>query len=132
MKRILGCLRKIQLFFRCKRYNKKWAVFIENHCAGNSKLQWCQLIMENFEEISKYNNPNEETLKELRSTNISSEIIKVLRNDYALSQTPFTLLIEIYSTYANHKYTDVVNPSQVTISKINSDTEGFVDFMRSL
>lgn len=55
-----------------------------------------------------------------------------MRRDYERRQTPFTLLVDIFTSYVTHKYGDVTNPNPVTLSKINTDTENYVDFMRSL
>ena len=71
-------------------------------------------------------------MRELRSTNISSEVIKAIRNDYIKNQTPFTLMIEIFSSYTNHRYSDVVNPTQSTLAKIITDYDNFLELMRSL
>lgn len=72
MKKCFTCLRRLRLVFRSKREDKKWMYFIENYCSHHSKFQWCELVMENFDEIRKYTNVSEDTLRELRSTNISS------------------------------------------------------------
>ena len=71
-------------------------------------------------------------MRELRSTNISSEVIKAIRKDYTNNSTPFTLINQIFSSYINHRYSDVVNPTQSTLTKIVGDYDNFNEFMRSL
>lgn len=88
--------------------------------------------MENSEEIGKFASPSEESMRELKNTNISSEVIKVIRKVYEQRSSPFSLIVEIFSSYITHKYTDVVNPTQVTLSRVEQDVDNFVDFMRSM
>lgn len=56
----------------------------------------------------------------------------MMRRDYERRQTPFTLLVDIFTSYISHKYSDISTQNQLTLSKVNGDTENFVDFMRSL
>ena len=59
-------------------------------------------------------------------------MIKAIRKDYAKDSTPLSLLIEIFSTYICHRYNDVVNPTQSTLTKMVADFDNFNEFMRSL
>ena len=54
-----------------------------------------------------------------------------MRRQYERRQTPFCLLVDIYTSYAIHKYMDGMNISQ-SLFKIQTDTQNYIDLLRSL
>ena len=58
--------------------------------------------------------------------------MRVIKKDYRQNLNLFGFICDILSSYVKQKYTEVINPSQSTISKMSKDYEKFIDFIRNL
>lgn len=58
---------------------------------------------------------------EIRSSNISSEIIKIISRHYSTADNCFKFCIELFGSYLKLKYFEIVSPSKNTLSKLLKD-----------
>lgn len=72
------CLLKLKKSFR-KTSSKKWLTHIDNFCTTNSaKYYWCDLFLDNEESLKQYENLPEHIERDIKNTNIASEITRII------------------------------------------------------
>ena len=69
---------------------------------------------------------------EIRNTNISSELIKIISKHYSFKENIIKFCVELFGSYIKLKYYEVINPSKATFAKIINDYEEFLNLMIEL
>lgn len=90
------------------------------------------MLLDNFDLIKSHGSLSKELEHEIRNTNISSEIIKIIVNHYQKDENLFKFCIELFGSYLKLKYSDIANPSKNTFNKLTKDYQEFLSLMNDL
>lgn len=124
-----SCLRRLG-WRLVGREGAKWESHLAAFCGGRAQKQaWCELFLDNLELIREHTSLSKELEFEIRNTNISSEIVKIISAHYAHPQNLFRFCVELFGSYLRLKYADLVNPSRNSLLKAANE---YADFQRLL
>ena len=105
----------------------RWQQHLDNYCLANcQKYVWCEMLLDNFDLIKSFGSLSKELQHQIRNTNISSEIVKIISNHYKTNENLFSFSVELFGSYLKLKYSDVVNPSKTTFTKLTKDYQDFL------
>lgn len=132
LRKCFGCIQMIGWRFFGENM-PRWQQHINNYCFSNSqRYVWCQMILDNFDLIRSFPGLTKQLEHDIRNTNISSEVIKLITNYYAKEENPFRFCIELFGSYLKLKYSEVINPSKTTFNRLLKDYQEFMALLIDL
>lgn len=124
-------LRSLKRLFCCRNNHPHWLSHLLYECSAKRRTsEWCAIFLDNYRFLTSYDEQAISRIHERYLTRHTVEaLVEGIREDIARPNVLHTA-IGLFASYVRMKYSETINPTQVTINRVKKDFEEFTQVLK--